>query len=212
MPSGPTLALFAAAALALLLTPGPAVLYIVARSVEQGRGAGLVSALGIQFATLFHITAAALGVSALLMKSALAFGMLKYAGAAYLLYLGVRKLRERGIEGMSEPAAPRRLRNLFRDGAVVNLTNPKAALFFFAFLPQFVDPHRGAVVTQILFLGGVFILMAMVTDSAYAVLAGSVADALRGNPRLERAQRYFAGSVFLVLGLATAFAGSGRGK
>jgi threonine/homoserine/homoserine lactone efflux protein len=212
MPEGSTMTLFAVAAVALLLTPGPAVLYIVARSIDQGRTAGLVSTLGINFGTLFHIAAAALGVSALLMSSALAFSVLKYAGAFYLIYLGVRKLRERDAEGPAEPSAPRRLASIFYEGVLVNLLNPKTALFFFAFLPQFVDPGRGAVASQILFLGGLFVLMALVTDGTYAVLAGSIADSLRGNLRLQRAQRYFAGGVYLTLGVATALAGPGKRK
>src|SRR5579872_6907477 len=140
LPGTASLGLFVAAALTLLLIPGPAVLYIISRSVEQGRLAGFVSDLGIHTATLVHVLAASLGLSALLMSSALAFAVVKYLGAAYLIWLGLRKLL--GSNGKLEdmPASPRLSRlALFRDGFIVNLLNPKTALFFFAFLPQFVD-------------------------------------------------------------------------
>ena len=134
--------LFIVASVVLLLTPGPAVLFIVARSLEQGRAAGLVSVLGIHLGTIVHITAAAVGLSALLVSSALAFAIVKYLGAAYLIWIGIRTLlaRDPDPEAPRVPAEP--LRRVFRDGFVVNLFNPKTAIFFLAFLPQFVDPAR----------------------------------------------------------------------
>src|SRR5919108_1115352 len=151
MPPISGLGLFVAAALLLLITPGPAVLYIVARSVDQGRRAGLVSMLGVHAGTLVHIAGAAAGLSAVLMASATAFSVVKYLGAAYLIYLGVRRLRDRSV-ATAATTAPRAvdLRRAFVDGFVVNLLNPKTALFFLAFLPQFVDVARGAVGAQIL--------------------------------------------------------------
>jgi threonine/homoserine/homoserine lactone efflux protein len=161
--------LFVSAALVLLLIPGPAVLYIVARSAEQGRLAGFVSDLGIHSATLVHVLAAALGLSALLASSATAFSLVKYAGAAYLIYIGFKK-----IFGPIEPdeagGALKRYRHaqLFRDGFIVNLLNPKTALFFFAFLPQFAEVGRGHLAMQIAFLGLLFTALGFVTDGCYA--------------------------------------------
>ncbi len=202
------LSLFVIASLALLVVPGPAVLYIVARSVEQGRKAGLVSTLGIGAGALFHIAAAGFGLSALLVSSALAFSIVKYLGAAYLVYLGLRKFLEKG-DGFALQTPPERsLGRIFYQGMVVNLLNPKAALFFFAFLPQFVNPDSGHVRAQILFLGFLFAAMAIVSDSLYALLASSLGEWLRGNGSFPRIQRYVSGSIYLGLGLATAFSGA----
>ena len=206
-----TFGLFLTAATILLVTPGPAVLYIVARSVDQGRLAGAVSVLGIQLGTLVHVTAAAFGASALLLSSALAFDALRYAGAAYLIYLGVRTLRRRD-EPLAEAGAPprRSLRAIFAQGAVVNVLNPKTALFFFAFLPQFVSPARGSVAAQVVVLGLVFMGLSLLTDGTWAVAAGSAGRFLRGHTGFLRAQRYVAGTVYLGLGVATAVAGRGK--
>jgi threonine/homoserine/homoserine lactone efflux protein len=206
-----TLGLFVASAIILLITPGPAVLYIVARSVEQGRVAGIVSVLGIQVGTLVHVAAAAFGVSAVLVSSALAFSVLKYAAAAYLVYLGVRTLTRKETEAPPGVLPPERsLRRIFVQGAVVNVLNPKGALFFLAFLPQFVDPARGAVAGQVLQLGLLFMILSAFTDGTWALLAGSASGFLRNHAGFRRGQRYVAGTVYLSLGIATAV--SGRGK
>ncbi|MCB0168586.1 MAG: LysE family translocator [Anaerolineae bacterium] len=205
-----TLAVFMTAAVVLIVTPGPAVLYVVARSIDQGRLAGIVSTLGIGVGSLVHVAAAALGVSALLVSSALAFNLVKYLGAAYLIYLGVRKLvvREEIIRpGVIEPAA---LSRVFYQGAVVNILNPKTALFFFAFLPQFVDMAHGRVAIQIFFLGTLFTLIGIVSDGLWALLAGTLGRWLKGNLRFLLAQRYFAGTVFIALGITTAMSGSNK--
>ncbi len=202
--------LFFVAAAVLLITPGPAVLYIVARSIDQGRVAGIVSMLGIGVGTLFHVAAAAFGLSALLLSSALAFNVVKYLGAAYLIYLGVRKLMERDATAPPGPTEPRTLARIFYEGVIVNLLNPKTALFFFAFLPQFVDLSRGGVTGQIVFLGVLFVLMGMVSDGLWALAAGTAGHWLRGHLGFLRMQRYFAGTVFIALGLTTAVSGSGR--
>src|SRR5215510_9170831 len=167
MPDPASLAVFVAAALVLLLTPGPAVLYIVTRSIDQGRRAGLVSMLGVHAGTLVHIAAAAAGVSALLAASATAFAVVKYLGAGYLIYLGVRKLVYRAPVTSVNVSAPRHLRRAFLDGVVVNVLNPKTALFFLAFLPQFVDVSRGSVGAQVLTLGAVFVALGLTTDGLY---------------------------------------------
>jgi threonine/homoserine/homoserine lactone efflux protein len=210
IPEASLLGLFVVAAMVLLLTPGPAVLYIVTRSVEQGRLAGLVSALGVHVGTLVHVAAAALGVSALLVSSALAFDIVKYLGALYLIYLGVRKLM-----GWDQPAggralAPHSLRRLFAQGVVVNVLNPKTALFFLAFLPQFVDVSKGAVGVQILALGLIFVALGVLSDGLYAVAAGTAGAWLKREGRLLRAERYVSGSVFIGLGVTAALAGNGR--
>jgi threonine/homoserine/homoserine lactone efflux protein len=209
-PEASMLGLFVAAAVVLLITPGPAVLYIVTRSVEQGRLAGLVSALGVHVGTLVHVAAAALGVSALLVSSALAFDIVKYLGALYLVYIGVRKL-----VGWDQPAggqalAPRSLRRLFGQGVVVNILNPKTALFFLAFLPQFVDVSKGAVGFQILVLGLIFVALGLLSDGLYAVAAGTAGGWLKRDGRILRAERYVGGTVFVGLGVTAALAGSGR--
>jgi threonine/homoserine/homoserine lactone efflux protein len=209
MPDGSTLVVFIVAAVILLVVPGPAVMYIVARSIDQGRLAGIVSVLGIEVGTFFHIGAAALGISALLMTSALAFEAVKYLGAAYLVYLGIHKL----FFEKDDPAAivapePQKLSRIFVQGAVVNVLNPKTALFFFAFLPQFADPVRGPVAVQILFLGLLFVAMATCSDSLYALLAGSLGQWLKDRRAFLRGQRYFAGTVYVALGVLTALSGS----
>src|SRR5467141_554414 len=203
-----SLLLFVTGAAILLVIPGPAVFYIVSRSVGHGRAAGLVSAMGIAAGTLFHLAAAALGISALLASSALAFQFVKYLGAAYLIYLGIKTLRRKDEQLVEADTAETKLIRLFGQGLLVNLLNPKTALFFLAFLPQFVDPARGHVTLQILQLGILFALMGWCSDSVYAVIAGTVAERIRGSLRLRRAQRSVSGGALIALGLASAFSGS----
>jgi threonine/homoserine/homoserine lactone efflux protein len=211
LPGAATLGLFVAAALALLLIPGPAVIYIVSRSIEQGRLAGFVSDLGIHAATLVHIAAASLGLSALLMSSALAFAVVKYLGAAYLIWLGLRKIFGPYAALDENSVSPRvsHLR-LFRDGFIVNLLNPKTALFFLAFLPQFVVVGRGRVAMQIAFLGLLFAGLGLVTDGCYALAAGTAGNWIKRNRGHLRFERYISGTVLVGLGLTTAFVGQGR--
>jgi threonine/homoserine/homoserine lactone efflux protein len=184
------------------------VLYIVARSIDQGRKAGLASASGIATGGLVHILAAALGLSALLVSSAMAYSAVKYAGAAYLIYLGIRKLREPpvAVSGV-KPVRRASLRYIYGQGVLVQILNPKAALFFFAFLPQFVDPKRGPIALQLLALGLLFTLMGFTSDSLWALTAGSAAGWLQRNRTFLRYQPYVSGSVYIGLGLATAASG-----
>ena len=201
-PDSGTLWVFCLASLALLLIPGPAVLYVVVQGAEQGRRGGLASVAGIHLGTLVHVAAATVGLSALIVTSAVAFSAVKYAGAAYLIYVGVRKLLGRD-EPSLEPGRPRvSYRRAFVRGAVVNVLNPKTALFFLALLPQFVDPDRG-VWSQALVLGLVFVALGLVTDSLYALAAGTVGSVLR---RRRRGMRYGSGVVFIGLGAAAAVA------
>ena len=209
LPSANDLLIFMTAALVLLLIPGPAVLYVVARSVDQGRRAGLASTFGIATGTLAHVMAATLGLSALLLSSAIAFSLVKYAGAAYLFYLGIKKLRERPAaddEVKHVQALP--LRRVYAQGVLVQVLNPKTAIFFFAFLPQFVNPARGQVSLQFFALGMLFTLMALISDSVWALTAGSAAGWLRRNRTFIRNERYISGTVYLGLGMATAVSGS----
>jgi len=199
---------FMGAALALLLIPGPAVLYITARSASQGRVAGLVSVLAIETANFMQAVAAALGLSAILLSSALAFDVVKYLGAAYLIYLGIRKLLASDNGAEDEAVKQESLARIYWQGFAVNILNPKTALFFFAFLPQFVDPAKGNVTGQNLLLGAIFVGMAIITDSMYAILASSLAGKLNGNKRFQNGQRYFAGLVYIGLGITTALTGS----
>jgi len=201
-PDSTSLWLFGLAALALLAIPGPAVLYIVFQSAEQGRRVGLASVAGVHLGTLVHVAAASAGLSAVIVASSVAFSAVKYAGAAYLVYLGVRKLLDRDaqtrVERTREP-----LRRAFVRGTIVNALNPKTALFFLAFLPQFVAPDRGGVWSQALVLGFVFVGLGLVTDSLYALAAGTVAGLLR---RQRNAVRYGSGIVFIALGATAALA------
>jgi threonine/homoserine/homoserine lactone efflux protein len=208
IPNHSSLLLFVSAALILLAIPGPAVFYVTSRSIGHGRNAGLVSALGIGVGTLFHVAAAALGLSALLMSSAIAFSAVKYLGAAYLIFLGIQKIVREDSITSSEQSARIQLSRIFGQGIVVNVLNPKTALFFFAFLPQFVDLSRGKVAGQILFLGLLFAVMGVLSDSVWALFAGTLAHALKRNTRWMRTQRYVSGGMLISLGLATAFAGS----
>jgi threonine/homoserine/homoserine lactone efflux protein len=215
VPDAASLALFAVAALALLVVPGPAVLFIVARSVEGGRRAGLVSTLGVHIGSLVHVTAATLGLSALVVRSATAFTVVKYAGAAYLVFLGLRRLVSRTAQAESGRAAGARgrpLRRLLAEGAVVNVLNPKTALFFLAFLPQFADPDSGHLPLQLAVLGLVFVALGLVSDGAYALLAGTVGQRLRGRRGFVRAERWVSASVYLGLGTAAALGGGRSGK
>lgn len=195
-------------AVLLLLVPGPAVLYITSRSIGLGRPAGLVSAMGIAVGTLVHVAAATLGLSALLVSSAAAFQFVKYAGAAYLIYLGIRTLRSRDAAVVDPSRERLSLRRVFGQGVLVNLLNPKTALFFLAFLPQFVDPARGHATLQIFELGVLFALMGWMSDSVWALVSGTFAEHIRGNVHLRRTQRKVSGGALIALGLASAFSGA----
>jgi len=188
--------------------PGPAVVYVVARSIHQGRRAGLASVVGIHVGTLVHIAAATLGLSALIASSAVAFTAVKIAGAVYLVGLGLWTLLSRRAEPEVALGGERNLRRAFAQGILVNVLNPKTALFFLAFLPQFVDPDAPHPALQIAFLGLLFALLGLVTDSTWALAAGTAGGVLRRSRRFARVQRYVTGTVYVGLGVATALAGS----
>jgi threonine/homoserine/homoserine lactone efflux protein len=205
MPSASTLALFSLASIALAVVPGPAVTYIVTQSVDKGRRAGLVSALGISTGGIVHIAAVTVGLSALIASSATAFTTVKVVGAAYLIVVGLRRMLSRE-EADAREAQPAPLRRLYLQGAVVNVLNPKTALFFLAFLPQFVDPDRAAVWLQVATLGSLFCVIALLSDSAYALLADALAGRLRRSPRSLRLRRVVSGGIFVALGASAAAA------
>jgi threonine/homoserine/homoserine lactone efflux protein len=208
MPSASTFCLFALACLVLLAIPGPAVLYILAQSVEHGRRGGLAAMLGVHVGSMVHVAAAAFGLSAILASSAAAFDVVKYVGAAYLIVLGIRRLASRAHE--PERMAPRRLDRVFRRGIVVNVLNPKTALFFLAFLPQFVDPNGAPVALQILSLGAVFVVLGCLSDGMYALLGGTAGEWFRRRPAAVRRERYVSGAVYIGLGVVTALTGHHR--
>jgi threonine/homoserine/homoserine lactone efflux protein len=205
MPGLSTLVLFVGASLALLAIPGPAVIYVVTRSLDQGRAAGLVSVLGVETGTFAYALAAAAGLTGLIAASETGFTIVRYAGAAYLVVLGIRKLRERdGSAGAATRGSARS--RLYLRGLVVQLLNPKIAVFFLAFLPQFVDRGDGPVALQVLVLGTVFTLLAMLSDGAYVVLAGAVGERLRAGRGRRRLAR-LSGGVYIGLGLSAALSG-----
>ncbi len=210
-PGAVSLGLFISAALVLLLIPGPAVLYVVGRSVERGRLAGLVCILGIHAATLVHVAAATLGLSSVLASSALAFGVVKYAGAAYLIWLGLKKIFHR-IEAsdIDVTLQAHGHARVFRDGFIVNLLNPKTALFFLAFLPQFAEMGRGHVAMQIAFLGVLYTLLGFMTDGSYALAAGTAGNWLKSSRAYLKFERYVSGVLLIGLGLTAALVKGSR--
>ena len=201
MPPLSTLPAFVAASLLLLVIPGPAVRFVVARSGAQGRRAGLISVLGVHTASIVHVLAAVVGLSAILVASSIGFSVVKVAGGAYLVYLGVKSLRSARRADISPEPAARPARRLFSEGFVVNLFNPKVALFFLAFLPQFVERDHGAIWSQTLALGMVYIALGLVSDGAYAVVGARAGGWLRQRRGALRASRYAEGGLLIGLGV-----------
>jgi threonine/homoserine/homoserine lactone efflux protein len=210
MPEAHTYVLFVVAALALLLVPGPAVVYVVVRSVSGGRLTGLVSVLGIELGTLTHVVFAAAGLSAIVASSVVAFSVVKWLGAAYLVYLGLRQIFGRGGEEEDtelSDSEDSRFR-VFYQSVLVQILNPKVALFFLAFLPQFVDPSRGAAWTQIVVLGATLASLGLFTDGLYALLGGTAGGWIRKRGgSLRRAGRYVTGGIYIALGAVAAISG-----
>ena len=205
VPSAATLAVFAAASVALVAIPGPNVLFVLARGLAGGRRAAIVSVLGVETATLCFVASAAFGLTAVLASSALTFAVIRYAGAAYLIFLGVRALLDRSDP--AGPAHPVRDRRTFRQAFTVGISNPKVAVFFLAFLPQFVSPSAGSATAQVLVLGMVFFVVALALDLGWAMLAGGLAGWLGRHPAALRRRRFVTGPVYLGLGAYAAAAG-----
>ncbi len=210
MPDLSSITLFIAAAAVLLIIPGPAVIYIVNRSLDQGKLAGIISVLGIGTGTTVHIFAAAAGISAILASSVLAFNILKYAGALYLIYLGIQKFISK--EELVPDASYKKieLSKIFYQGIIVNLLNPKTSLFFFAFLPQFINHSKGNITSQILFLGFLFATMGLISDGIYALLAGYLGKWIKKRIQLIKAQKFISGTIYFALGIAAALSGSSK--
>ncbi|MFM7126289.1 MAG: LysE family translocator [Actinomycetota bacterium] len=207
MPALHDIVTFAVASLALLVIPGPAVIYILNRSVADGREAGLAAVAGLELGNLMHVLAASVGLSAVLATSATAFNVVKWLGAGYLIFVGVRTLlvRPAAIEGLSGSMSRRRS---FLQGIVVNTLNPKVALFFVSYLPQFIDSDQGAAWSQALVLGVIFVAIGCITDASYALMASALRTVLVNGRSLPFVQRYVAGSVFIGLGLLATRASS----
>lgn len=203
-----TIWLFVVAAAALLIIPGPAVFYIMARSIDQGKKAGLISVLGVSLGGAIHVLAGAIGVSAILMTSATAFTIVKYLGAAYLIYLGCKSLFSKAESTTSEiPKAPRKkLVKIFYESALVEIMNPKTALFFLAFFPQFISPSAGSVTVQFLLLGTIFIILALLSDGLYAALAASLRKRIVGSNVSSKVMNRITGYLYIALGVFSAFA------
>ena len=204
MPEKAAFVAFLIAAFALNLAPGPDMLYVIGRSVGQGRKAGIVSSLGVFVGCWVHILAAAFGIAALLRSSPIAFNVVRYAGAAYLIYLGIKMLAQK-TDLASQQLKAERLGTIFRQGAITNMLNPKVAIFFLAFLPQFVNAQRGSVVLQILVLGLIFNVGGTLVNLAVAYAGGTLGELLRRNQSIARLQRRFTGLIFVGLGLRLAW-------
>jgi threonine/homoserine/homoserine lactone efflux protein len=204
LPDSSDLLVFLVATLALNLTPGPDMLYVIARSVGQGRTAGIVSALGIGAGIFVHIFAVALGLATLLVSLPLGFEVIKYAGAAYLLYLGIRILVSKETEVMEGRVKRDSLPRIFQQGVITNVLNPKVALFFLAFLPQFVDEARGPIGWQVVALGLLFNISGTLVNMGVALLAGSIGNRLKGRPVFARVQKWLTGGIFIGLAVRLA--------
>jgi threonine/homoserine/homoserine lactone efflux protein len=208
VPDFSAISAFFVAAFLLNIAPGPDMLYVIGRSIGQGRRAGMVSALGIFAGCLIHIFAAAIGLAALLRSSPIAYSVVRYAGAAYLVYLGIRVFAQRP-QSIDTPIVERAaLGRIFTQGVITNVLNPKVALFFLAFLPQFIQPQRGSVALQIIVLGLIFDVGGTLANLAVAQAGGRLADAMRRNYALARLQKWFTGTVFIGLGVRVGFSRS----
>jgi threonine/homoserine/homoserine lactone efflux protein len=205
MPDTSTLLIFLAASTVLAVVPGPGVLYIIARSVEGGRRTGLAATLGVATGNMVHVIGAAIGLSAIIAQSATAFTVIKLAGAAYLVGTGIVRLltpAEVGTETVMEDGDARRV---YRGAVMVATLNPKTALFFLAFVPQFLSPERGSMAIQGALLGSMFVAIALFSDSLYALASGSLGERLRTSRRFAEIRRWFTGGTFVSLGVAAAF-------
>ena len=204
LPEPGNIMLFLAVATLLIVIPGPAVLYITAKSIEQGYKAGIISVLGIGAGGLIHVLFAAIGVSAILVTSAAGFSMVKYLGALYLIYLGIRRMLDKNPFLQKQSTGQRKqLSKIFYEGVVVNALNPKTAIFFFAFLPQFVNLEKGGVTSQIIFLGMLFIVTAILSDMLYVLISGRLGIWIKNNPYYQRVHKYGIGAIYIFLGLLT---------
>ena len=205
MPDLQSIIAFAIASVALLLIPGPAVIYVLNRSVSDGREVGLAAVAGLELGNFVHVLAATVGLSAILATSATAFNIVKLLGASYLIFVGIRTLLRQPQQIASESTSVS-LRRSFTQGIIVNTLNPKVALFFLSYLPQFIDADKGAAWSQALVLGSTFVFIGCLTDGMYALTASALRGVLLKGRTLPFVQRYVAGSVFVLLGVVAATA------
>lgn len=205
MPALPAFLLFLFSAFILLLTPGPAVIYIVTRSMGQGRRAGIASVLGIETGNFCHVLAATFGLSVILQASDLAFSIVKYLGALYLILIGIQRLLKKSPKKPEVNYSNQNFINIYLQGIVVAVLNPKTALFFLSFLPQFVNTETGSITIQLFILGCIFIGMAILTDGLYSFAAGKAREWLISSPAYPIIERYVLGLVYLGLGVAAIF-------
>lgn len=213
MPTIPTLLTFAIAATLLVVVPGPNLMYIVTRGIDQGRRAAVVSALGVETGTLVHVLLATIGLSAVIASSEVLFTIIRFAGAGYLIWLGIANIRSRPTDLTLDPGLPRmNLRRIYAQGVIVNVLNPKVAIFFLAFLPQFVDRDRGGAALQILVLGIVLVMIGVASDLVYAAASGQIGSWLNARPAVARQRQQFSGAVYMLLGTVAAFSGSTSAK
>ncbi|EKV01227.1 putative threonine efflux protein [Leptolyngbya sp. PCC 7375] len=209
MPDFATFSLFLSAAIVLAITPGPGILYVMTRSLKGGRVEGIASAIGTSVGGMFHVVAAALGISIVLAASAFAFNLVKYLGAAYLIYLGIKTILSRDHHiGMANVRSTGYKRAFFQ-GVTVEVLNPKTALFFLAFIPQFINPD-GVVFAQFLLLGSTSVALNTSVDFIVIALAGPIGQWLKSSPRLRRGQRYATGTGLIALGSYVALTGEGE--
>ena len=200
MPAFDSIVAFAIASLALLVIPGPAVLYVINRSISDGRSIALAGVAGLELGNFVHVIAATIGLSALIAASATAFGIVKWIGAGYLIFIGIRTITRKPASFSQEQKSLTR-RKSFTQGIIVNTFNPKVALFFLSFLPQFIDEKSGSAALQSLILGSLFVAIGLCTDGMYAFLASALRTTLLRGKSLPFVQRYVAGTVFIALGL-----------
>ena len=200
MPSLDSIVAFAIASLALLVIPGPAVLYVINRSIADGRSIALAGVAGLELGNFVHVIAATIGLSAVIAASATAFGIVKWIGAGYLVFIGLRTLIKKP-QAMEAQSTSLTRGKSFTQGIIVNTFNPKVALFFLSFLPQFIDEKLGSAALQSLILGSMFVAIGLCTDGMYAILASALRTTLLRGKSLPFVQRYVAGTVFIALGL-----------
>lgn len=210
MPDSATLLVFISAATIILFTPGPAVLYIVTKSIDQGTKAGMCSVYGIALGTSSHVIAAAFGLTALLVSSVILYDIVRFLGAAYLFYLGIQKIFFPGKSSQSSKAGLEKTNHVFLQSTLVGILNPKAALFFLAFVTQFVDTTSESALAQILILGLIWEIMGMVVGLIYSIIAGSARGWLSARHRLFEIPRFLVGGVYIALGIAAAFSSPTR--
>lgn len=209
MPTVTSFGVFLTAAIVLAITPGPGIFYVLTRSLKGGRREGIVSSLGTGLGGMVHVVAAALGVSAILATSAIAFNVVKYVGAAYLIYLGIRTLLSSDEVPGDSPLTHITARGALYQGITTEMLNPKTALFFLAFIPQFINP-QGMVLLQFVVLGCISVVLNTSADVVVALLAGPIGQRLRASARLRRRQRFATGGALIGLGAYVAITGKQR--